>query len=92
LTGRVIGVGPIGRRVGINVGSLRRDRGLSRDALAARLRTSAAAIPASGIARIEAGTRRVDVDELVALALALRVETLALLERTVVERSERRTP
>ncbi|WP_158714359.1 helix-turn-helix domain-containing protein, partial [Kitasatospora aureofaciens] len=36
-------------------------------------------IPPLGISRIEAGTRRIDTDDLVALALALNVSPLTLL-------------
>ncbi|MFF7158134.1 helix-turn-helix domain-containing protein [Streptomyces sp. NPDC008139] len=64
-----------------NLKRLRKARGLTTTALAAALADDEIEhpIPASGITRIEKGDRRVDVDDLVALAVALNVSPLTLL-------------
>ncbi|MER6351234.1 helix-turn-helix transcriptional regulator [Streptomyces sp. NPDC001634] len=72
-------LGPTGQRVQANVQRLREARGLSKKDLADATREHGRAIPPLGISRIEAGTRRVDADDLVALALALNVSPLTLL-------------
>ena len=56
-----------------NVQRLRESAGLTKKQLSER------AIPPLGISRIEMGTRRVDADDLVALAVALGVHPAALL-------------
>lgn len=70
---RTIEVGPSGRQVADNVARLRRARGLSTRGLAKALDEHGRSIPSSGLSRIEQGTRRVDVDDLLALAAALGV-------------------
>lgn len=71
--------GPIAERVAESVRTHRTRRGLSHRQMSARMREVGHPILPSGIARIEDGTRRVDVDDLVALALALRVPLAVLL-------------
>lgn len=72
-------LGSIGEQVRLNVERLRTARGLSKKDLADRTRELGRAIPPLGISRIEAGTRRVDADDLAALSLALNVSPLTLL-------------
>ncbi|MFD0630548.1 helix-turn-helix transcriptional regulator [Catenulispora yoronensis] len=72
-------LGPIGERVQWNVERLRTARKLTKADLSARTKEAGRLIPPLGISRIEAGTRRVDADDLVVLALALNVSPSALL-------------
>ncbi|MFI2202648.1 helix-turn-helix domain-containing protein [Streptomyces sp. NPDC020192] len=72
-------LGSTGQRVQANVLRLREARGLSKKDLADRTRELGRPIPPLGISRIEAGTRRVDADDLVALADALNVSPATLL-------------
>lgn len=71
--------GPTARQVVENVIRLRNFRGMTKEALSDRLTEVGRPIRATGLARLEAGKRRVDVDDLVALALALEVSPVALL-------------
>lgn len=71
--------GPTAERVGRSVQELRQRRGLSHRALAERTRQIGRPIQPTGIVKIEAGERRVDVDDLVALAIAFDVTPNRLL-------------
>lgn len=71
--------GPSGLRVAANIKALREAQGISLRMLSARLTELGRPIITSGIHKIETGQRRVDVDELVALALALDVSPNRLL-------------
>lgn len=71
--GKMPSAGPYGRNLIANVERLRRPRGLSYRKLAAAMEEAGRPLPAIGISRMMAGERRVDVDELVALAAVLRV-------------------
>ncbi|WP_019073235.1 helix-turn-helix domain-containing protein [Streptomyces hokutonensis] len=62
-----------------NLVRLRQERGLSTTRLASRLEELGNPIPATGITRIEKGQRRVDADDLVALADAFNVSPTTLL-------------
>ncbi|MEU9183345.1 helix-turn-helix domain-containing protein [Streptomyces sp. NPDC048484] len=73
------GWGPVSRYVKSNLKRVREARGLSTTALAAALEATGQPIPATGITRIEKGRRRVDADDLAALALVLNVSPLTLL-------------
>ncbi|MGH3798559.1 MAG: helix-turn-helix domain-containing protein [Pseudonocardiaceae bacterium] len=64
-------LGPTGERVRANVRELRRTAGLSTRELSALLDGARRPIAATGVTKIEAGDRRVDADDLVALALVL---------------------
>ncbi|MFJ3617689.1 helix-turn-helix domain-containing protein [Streptomyces iakyrus] len=84
-TGR-IELGPTGRTVAANVKRLRESRGLTLRALSAALKERGRPLSADAINKIEngdgnepRGIRRVDVDDLMALAVALDVSPLALL-------------
>ena len=70
-------VGPVGKQVAENVKTLR-SRIPVRE-LSARLESLGRPILPSGITKIEQGARRVDVDDLVALADALDASPLGLL-------------
>lgn len=70
-------VGPVGLRVAENLKRLR-GRVPVRE-LSARLEALGRPILPSGITKIEQGSRRVDVDDLVALAQALEVSPMRLL-------------
>lgn len=76
---RASGWGPTSRQVAANLARIRQARGLSTTRLAAALEDLGQPIPPTGITRIEKGQRRVDTDDLVALALALNVSPLTLL-------------
>ena len=71
--------GPIGAYLIKNLEQLRKARRLSYQDLSVRLQQVGRPIPALGLSRIEKGTRRVDADDLVGLALALGVNPRALL-------------
>lgn len=71
--------GPTGLRVAANIKALREAAGISVRGLSARLAELGRPILASGVHKIEQGQRRVDADELVALALALDVAPNRLL-------------
>lgn len=70
---RAVEQGPAGERVAENVVRLRKARGMSLRALSERLAELGRPILSSGLSKIEQGERRVDVDDLVALAAALNV-------------------
>lgn len=72
-------LGPTGERLRRNVERIREARGLSKKDLAGRVSDLGRPIPPLGMSRLEAGARRVDADDLTALALALNVSPLALL-------------
>lgn len=74
-----IQLGPIGRYVISNLEYLRNARRLTYRELSERLSRLGRPIPTLGLSRIEKGDRRVDVDDLVALAVALGVNPSALL-------------
>jgi 8-oxo-dGTP pyrophosphatase MutT (NUDIX family)/transcriptional regulator with XRE-family HTH domain len=72
-------LGPVGRYVIDNLAELRAARRLTYKQLADRLEQLGRPIPTLGLSRIEKGARRVDADDLVALAIALQVNPAALL-------------
>ncbi|KAF2778584.1 helix-turn-helix transcriptional regulator [Streptomyces sp. OM5714] len=72
-------LGPTGELVAANVALLRANRGLSTTQLSKLLERLGRPIPPTGITKIEKRTRRVDVDDLMALAAALRVSPSRLL-------------
>jgi transcriptional regulator with XRE-family HTH domain len=71
--------GPTSARVAANVRRIRRDRELTTAALSQRLAELGHPIADTGITKIEKGQRRVDVDDLVALAAALGTTPTRLL-------------
>jgi transcriptional regulator with XRE-family HTH domain len=72
-------LGPVGEHVAAAVKRLREQRRYSYADLSRRLDDLGRPIPPLGLRRIEAGERRIDVDDLVALALGLEVSPLAIL-------------
>lgn len=80
--------GAIGAYLVANLKDLREARKLSYQDLSARMREVGRPIPALGLSRIEKGTRRVDADDLVGLALALGVNPSALLLPRTVARDD----
>ncbi|MGW0841437.1 helix-turn-helix domain-containing protein [Streptomyces sp. NPDC002787] len=72
-------LGPIGENVRVNVQRLREEQRLSLAELSRRLEDIGRKIPTLGLGRIENGERRVDADDLVALADALSVSPARLL-------------
>lgn len=72
-------LGPTGEVVRANVKHLREAHGLTYKELSERLAKIERPIPTLGLSRIEAGNRRVDADDLVALAVVFNVSPLTLL-------------
>ncbi|WP_393057720.1 helix-turn-helix domain-containing protein [Streptomyces sp. LN549] len=72
-------IGPAGAHVGQAVARAREARGWDQQELTARLTAAGRPMSQPIVSRIEAGSRRVDVDDLVALAEVLDVSVLALL-------------
>jgi transcriptional regulator with XRE-family HTH domain len=79
MAGKKSDLGPIGVNVTHTVRQFREERRLSYAELSRQLAQMGREIPPLGLRRIESGERKVDVDDLVALALALGVSPLALL-------------
>jgi transcriptional regulator with XRE-family HTH domain len=65
--------GPTAERVSANIRQLRERQRLSLAGVSSRLRMVGRPMAASAVHKIENGERRVDVDDLVAFALALKV-------------------
>lgn len=76
-TGRPLG--PTGEAVRSNIKRIREERRIAVTELSARMRKLDRPIPPLGIHRIEAGERRVDVDDLMAFSVALGVSPASLL-------------
>jgi transcriptional regulator with XRE-family HTH domain len=72
-------LGPTGDRVIANIKHLRQSQGLTYKQLSERLEELGRPIPVLGLSRLERGERRVDVDDLMALAVALGVTPNRLL-------------
>lgn len=79
MASRAVETGPTGDRVAANVFALRRARGLNQPQLAASMEAAGRPVHATAISKIEQQDRRVDVDDLVALAIALGVSPNRLL-------------
>lgn len=78
-----VDVGPVGRRVGAAVRAQRSNKGMTLVDLSHELARLHQPINPNSLARLERGERRVDVDELVALAAALGMPAPQLLEGVV---------
>lgn len=76
---RAVVKGPSSDRVAANVRELRTERRMTLDELAGRLKELGRPILKSGLSKLETGERRVDVDDLMALAMALEVTPNRLL-------------
>lgn len=85
-------IGPTGRRLAANVLALRKARGLNQPQLARRMQDQGRAVHATVVSKIEQLDRRVDVDDLVALAIALGVSPNRLLLTAADEGEVELTP
>lgn len=72
-------LGKSGETVANNIRRLRKERGILYTELADQLKTLGREIPTWGLRKIESGGRRVDVDDLLALAIVLGVSPASLL-------------
>ncbi|MEU0588276.1 helix-turn-helix transcriptional regulator [Streptomyces sp. NPDC006132] len=71
--------GPTSKRVAENIAHWRKARGLQQKDLSQRMAEVGRPMLPTVISKIERGDRRIDIDDLVALSLALRVGLLRLL-------------
>ncbi|MEV0492361.1 helix-turn-helix domain-containing protein [Streptomyces atratus] len=72
-------LGPTGKRVAENLADIRKARGMTMPALREEMAKLGRPLPATAVIKTEQKERRVDVDDLVAFALALNVSPLTLL-------------
>ena len=72
-------IGPTGERVAANIAALRKHKKLSQCEVAKRAELAGRNLPASAISKIEKLDRRLDIDDLIVLALALGVSPAELL-------------
>jgi transcriptional regulator with XRE-family HTH domain len=79
MAGRAIEIGDVGKQVATAVAELRKRRGADQKRLAELVTEAGRPMSASMVGKIEGGGRRVDVDDLVALAFALEVPPARLL-------------
>ena len=82
MAARPLEIGPAGIRTAHTIEILRTERGLAQRELAARVTALGRPMTNTMLSRIERAQRRCDIDDLVALAQALRVSPLALLQGT----------
>lgn len=76
---QAVPIGPTAKRTGANIERVRKARGLNQKQLSERLAEVGRPMLSTVVSKIERGERRVDVDDLVALALALNVSPATLL-------------
>lgn len=88
MAGKKSDLGPTGITLTHTVRALREARNLSYAELSRRLADRRREIPPLGLRRIESGERRVDVDDLLALAVALEVSPVTLLMPVEVGESD----
>ncbi|MFF8839585.1 helix-turn-helix domain-containing protein [Streptomyces sp. NPDC015130] len=79
MAARPLEIGPAGAHVGEAVTRLREARGWDQEALGARLAAEGRPMSQPILSRVEAATRRVDADDLVAIAAAFGVPMAVLL-------------
>ncbi|MFD5869150.1 XRE family transcriptional regulator [Corynebacterium sp. NPDC060344] len=79
MAGKKATIGPTGQTVSANVERLREEQRLTYAEMTRQLTNLGQPIPELGLRNIEKGQRKVDVDELVALARILRVAPVTLL-------------
>ncbi|GII89638.1 hypothetical protein Ssi03_76280 [Sphaerisporangium siamense] len=75
-------IGVVGQHVAGAITRLRHDRGLEQRDLAERVSTAGRPLTASVLSKIESGSRRIDVDDLAAIANALGASPALLLTST----------
>lgn len=76
---RPVEIGPMGRHAAAAIARIRGERGWEQRDLAARVATAGRGLSASVLSKIESGVRRIDVDDLVAIAAALEVSPALLI-------------
>ncbi|WP_217553032.1 helix-turn-helix domain-containing protein [Streptomyces sp. GbtcB6] len=81
---RSLEIGPAGMRTARTIEILRNERGLSQRQLAGRMTVLGHPMSNTMLSRIERAQRRCDVDDLVAIAEALRVPPFTLLQGPAV--------
>ncbi|WP_086006460.1 helix-turn-helix domain-containing protein [Nocardia araoensis] len=81
-------LGATGETVAANVQKMREQSNLSYAELSRRLQAIGRTIPTLGLRKIESRERRIDADDLVALAAALEVSPLTLLMPESADRSD----
>lgn len=79
MAGKVSPIGPTGDTVRSNIEMLRKGEGLTYAEMSRQLSEAGRDIPPLGLRRLEAGERKVDVDDLMALAVVLDVAPIRLL-------------
>ncbi len=79
MAGKRVPLGPTGEAVRANVEAQRKRENLGYAEMSRRLEQLGRPIPDLGLRRIESGDRRVDVDDLMALAAVLNVSPASLL-------------
>ena len=82
MAARSLEIGAAGIRAARTIEILRTERGLSQRELAARVTALGRPMSNTMLSRIELVKRRCDIDDLVAIAEALQVSPLALLQGT----------
>lgn len=85
---RRVELGSTGRTVSLNIARIRKDQRLTLRDLAGRLEKVGRRLAHTGISDIENGSRRIDVDDLLAIAAALDVSPVALLMPDTVNGSD----
>ncbi|MCZ4506767.1 helix-turn-helix transcriptional regulator [Streptomyces sp. ActVer] len=80
MAARSLEIGPAGIRTARTIEILRTERGLAQRELAARVSALGRPMTNTMLSRIERAQRRCDIDDLVALAQALLVSPLVLLQ------------
>lgn len=85
MAGKESARGPTAATVSANITALRESQNLNYTQVSERLSDVGRRISAVGVRRIESGERRVDVDDLVAFALALRTSPATLLMPGITE-------
>ncbi|MFD5231378.1 helix-turn-helix domain-containing protein [Streptomyces qaidamensis] len=85
MAARSLEIGPAGMRAARTIEILPTERGLSQPELAARVTAIGRPMTNTMLSRIERAQRRCDIDDIVALAQALRISPLALLQETRAE-------
>lgn len=85
MSGTKIDIGPDGERVARNINAVRTAKGLTYKALSDMCAHLGRPIPPLGLRRVEAGERRVDIQDLITLCRALEIpaEKLLLAEVSV---------
>lgn len=79
MSGMKIDIGPDGERVARNICAVRTAKGLTYKALSDMCTSLGRPIPPLGLRRVEAGERRIDIQDLITLSRALDIPAEKLL-------------